>query len=316
MTTHAPKPAFEPKELSHLHALRRAAAEIHGSTIIRAGGDVSISISVRTGAPVSLSRRGHDNEQFRSFMIALRRTYAQSDGANLLRSINILSKWCEERRPQLARVRDSYLAVVRSKQVEIDGMGHEAIFEAWLYGSVFHDDDSELRNRWEGLSANPLMGAVANMIVQSTAIQLAHHVLALDDIIAEVLGEAPLPQLSENQPPPTPAESPPTAFVRVAVRPHRQRGTLWIDFTNDGDVDARNVTLDAFTPLNEGEEDVLISGEAERKFPVPKLRPRESVSLMAAPTMGSPTEFEVVVGWENPSGQRSREDFRIDLLAV
>ena len=74
--------------------------------------------------------------------------------------------------------------------------------------------------------------------------------------------------------------------------------------------------MDAFTPLNEGEEDVLFSGEAERKFPVPKLRPRESVSLMAAPTMGSPTEFEVVVGWENPSGQRSREDFRIDLLAV
>jgi len=314
--TNAQVPAFEPEELSHLHALRRAAAEIFNSTVIRAGGDIGVSISARTGEPVSISRRGHDSERFRSFMIALRRTYAQNDGANFLRSLNILSKWCEERRPHLKRLRDSYLAVLRSKEIEIDGMGHEAIFEAWLYGSVFHDDDAELRKRWEGISGNPLIGAVANMIVESTAVQLAHYVLALDDIIAEVLGEEPLPQLEENQSGSRPADPLPAAFVRATVRPHRQRGTLWIDFTNEGEGEARNVTLDAFKPLNDGDEDVLISGEAERKFPVPKLRPRESVSLMAAPTMGTPTEFEVVVAWDDPSGQRRREDFRIDLLAV
>jgi len=314
--TKEPVPALEPDELSHLHALRRAAAEIFNSTVMQAGGEVGVSISARTGGDVSVSRRALDEERFRSFMIALRRTYAQNDGANFLRSLNILSKWCEERRPHLTRLRDGYLAALRSKAIEIEGMGHEDIFEAWLYGSAFHDDDPDLRKRWEGLSGDPLMQAVANLILQSTALQLAHHVLALDDIIAEVLGEEPLPQLPENAPEPTRAEARPAAFVRATVRPHRRRGTLWIDFTNEGDGEARNVTLDGFEPLNDGKEDVLISGEAERKFPVPKLRPRESVSLIAAPTMGSPSEFEVLVGWDDPSGQRRQEDFRIDLFAV
>lgn len=309
-------PPFEEKELERLRALRRAAAEILNTTVIRAGADVGVSISARTGGDVSISRRGHDNERFRSFMITLRRTYAQNDGAHFLTALNVLSKWCPERQSHLKRLRGSYLAVLNSKQVELDGMGHSEVFEAWLYGSVFHDDNPLLRQQWQQLSANPLTSVVANMLVESTAIQLAHHVLALDAIVAEVLNEEPLPEVQPYGDPREENDKERQAFVRVSVRPHRKQGILWIDFTNSGDAEARDVTLEGFTPLNSGHEDVLIAGEAERKFPVPKLRQGESVSLMAALNMESPSEFEVVVGWNDPSGHRYREEFRIDLLAV
>lgn len=307
---------FEPKELDRLHALRRAAAEIWGSTVMRAGGNVGLSISARVGEEVSVSRRGHDTERFRSFMIALRRTYAQNDGAHFLTVLNTLSKRCEDRRPFLGRLRESYLGALRSKEVELFGLDHEQVFEAWLYGSVFHDDDPELRERWQDISANPLTGAVANMLVESTAIQLAQHVLALDELIAEVLDEDSLPPVerlaSETAEGPEQGE----AFVSVRVRRHGSRGSRRIDFINTGEADAQNITLDSFEPLNDGHEDVLMHGEIERKFPAPKLRPGESVSILAAPTMGSPSEFEVIVGWDDPSGGRRREDFRIDLFEV
>jgi hypothetical protein len=68
--TEASVPGFAQKDLNRLHALRRAAAEILDSTVIQAGGDVGVSISMRVGENMLISRRGHDSERFRSFMIA------------------------------------------------------------------------------------------------------------------------------------------------------------------------------------------------------------------------------------------------------
>lgn len=220
-------------------------------------------------------------------MIALRRTYAQNDGANFLAALN---------------------AVV------INGSGHEEIFEAWLYGSVFHDDDPVLRQRWKDVSEAPLLGAMATMVVEAMVLQFAEHVLALDRIVADVLDEPQLkrPIPADNLPP----ERSEGAFVRVTARNRPQKATLWIDFTNEGPGDAQNITLEAVSPLTPADEDVLTEGEAERKFPVPRLRQGEKVSLMAALTMGSPYEYEVVVGWEDPDGSRREEDFRIDLLST
>lgn len=307
---------FEAEELERLRAVRRAAREILESTVIRSGGDIGVSISARSGGEVSISRRGHDSERFRSFMIALRRTYAQNDGAHFLTALNVLAKHCEDRRPHLSRLRASYLAVLKSNEVELDGLTHADVFEAWLYGSVFHDDDPNLRQRWEALASSPLLNTVASMLVEATAVQLAHHVLALDDVIAEVLEEDPLPPIEPLRDPTSEMGDDLNAFVSVRVRRHGPRGSRRIEFINTGTAEARNVDLQTLTPLNGGHEGVLVGDERERKFPAPRLRPGESVSLLAAPTMGSPTEFEVVVGWDDPSGQRRVEDFRIDLFSV
>jgi hypothetical protein len=302
-------------ELARLHALRRAAAEIFGSTVIQTGGAVGVSFSARIGEEVSVSRRGHDVERFRSFMIGLRRTYAQSDGAHFLSALNTLAKRFESRRPDLAQLRTSYLAVLTSQEVQLFGMNHSEVFESWLYGSVFHDDDPNLRKKWNAVAGNQLTRAIATMLVESTAVALAHHVLALDRMIAEVLGEDPLPQLDAGREPSSDSE-PAVAFVRVSVRPNRQHGTYLIDFTNVEEGEARNIAVERFTALNGGQESVLLHGEIERKFPYPKLRRGESVSLIAAPTHGSPSEFEVVVSWDDPGGTRRQEDFRIDLFTA
>lgn len=303
---------FTESELERLHALRRAAAEINHSSVMREGADVGVSFSIRSGEGITATRQGYDPERFRSFMIALRRTYAQNDGANFLAALNVISRRIPALREALQDLRSRYLDVLRSRQVVINGLDHSEIFNAWLYGSVFHDDDPDLRKRWEDLSNDPVSGSMANMIVEATGLQLAHHVLLLDQYVADVLGEDALGPAPRHTSESAGGES---ASLRVAVRPHGQRGTLWIDFTNVGPVDARNITLEGFRPLNEGHEDVLVRGEAERKFPVPRLRSGERVSLMAAPTMGSPTEFEVVVAWDDPAGEHREEEFRLDLLA-
>jgi hypothetical protein len=85
---------------------------------------------------------------------------------------------------------------------------------------------------------------------------------------------------------------------------------------NRGTSEARDVTLDRFTPLTAGDEDVLIEGELERKLPVPRLRPGERVSLMAAVSMGSPTDFEAVLSWGDENGVRASAEYRLDLLSA
>lgn len=207
---------FTEIELDRLHALRRAAAEINRSSVVREGADVGVSMSIRAGEGMSVTRRGHDPERFRSFMIALRRTYAQNDGANFLAALKIVSRHVPHLREPLQELRSSYLDVLRSSQIVINGLDQSEIFNAWLYGSVSHDDDLDLRKRWEDLSSDPVSGSMANMIVEATGLQLAHHVLMLDQYVAGVLGEDPLSPGPRH----TSAEAGgERASLRVSVRP-------------------------------------------------------------------------------------------------
>ncbi|MDZ7779529.1 MAG: hypothetical protein U5R14_06250 [Gemmatimonadota bacterium] len=165
------------------------------------------------------------------------------------------------------------------------------------------------------VSNSLLLSTVANMLVETTAVQLAHHVLALDDVIAEVLEEDP-PSVEPMEDSASHQPDDAEAFVSVQVIRHGSGSTRRVEFINTGNAEATNVDLQELIPLNGGHEKILVGDERERKFPAPKLRPGESVSVLAAPTMGSPTEFEVVVSWDDPSGQRRVEDFRIDLFSV
>lgn len=75
--------------------------------------------------------------------------------------------------------------------------------------------------------------------------------------------------------------------------------------TNISDVDAKNVDLRL---LVKPEDSPLVKNDYEAKFPVPKLQPGSSVTLIAAIHLGSPTAYNAVLSWVNPDGTEVSEE--------
>ena len=71
--------------------------------------------------------------------------------------------------------------------------------------------------------------------------------------------------------------------------------------TNIGNVDASNVKLELL--LDKPEHSPLVKSDYESKFPVPKISPNSSVSLLASLTMRRPTAFNAKLTWTNPDGK-------------
>ena len=75
--------------------------------------------------------------------------------------------------------------------------------------------------------------------------------------------------------------------------------------TNISDVDAKNVDL---CLLVKPEDSPIVKNDYEAKFPVPKLQPGSSVTLIAAIHLGSPTAYNAVLTWVNPDGSEVSEE--------
>lgn len=75
--------------------------------------------------------------------------------------------------------------------------------------------------------------------------------------------------------------------------------------TNISDVDAKNVDLRL---LVKPEDSPLVKNDYEAKFPLPKLQPGSSVTLIAAIHLGSPTAYNAVLSWVNPDGTEVSEE--------
>lgn len=76
--------------------------------------------------------------------------------------------------------------------------------------------------------------------------------------------------------------------------------------TNISDVDAKEVKLKLL--VKKPEESPLIKLDYESKFPVPKLQPGCSVTLIAAIHLGSPTAYNALLTWVNPDGNNVEEE--------
>jgi len=75
---------------------------------------------------------------------------------------------------------------------------------------------------------------------------------------------------------------------------------------NISDVDARDVELELL--LKRPEDNPLIQSDYQAKFPVKRLQPGKSVSLLAALHIGSPTAYNALLKWTNPDGSRAEEE--------
>lgn len=76
--------------------------------------------------------------------------------------------------------------------------------------------------------------------------------------------------------------------------------------TNIGNVDAKDVDLELL--LTKPEDSPLIKSDYESKFPIPKLAPGSSVSLIAAITLSKPTAFNAKLSWINPDGHKIEDE--------
>src|SRR5204863_4054897 len=85
-------------------------------------------------------------------------------------------------------------------------LGPREVFEAWLYGLVFHQDPEQMKLAEE--LAKFQGGFAFPFAVHAVALQLAGVILDLDDVVAGFLGEAPMPRLSSE---PQPDARPPSS---------------------------------------------------------------------------------------------------------
>ena len=75
--------------------------------------------------------------------------------------------------------------------------------------------------------------------------------------------------------------------------------------TNISDVDAKKVDLRL---LVKPEDSPLVKNDYEAKFPVPKLQPGSSITLIASIHFGSPTAYNAELSWVNPDGTEVSEE--------
>jgi len=71
---------MRPEDMERLHAFRRAAADVHAASIMRAGGSVGFRLSVRADGEEKVTPNVYDQERFKAFAIAIRRVYGRGLG--------------------------------------------------------------------------------------------------------------------------------------------------------------------------------------------------------------------------------------------
>lgn len=75
--------------------------------------------------------------------------------------------------------------------------------------------------------------------------------------------------------------------------------------TNRGEAEARDVEMELLVHPN---KNPIPQSEYNEQFPVKRLQPGSSVSLIAALHLGSPTAYNARMSWTNPDGSRIEEE--------
>jgi hypothetical protein len=198
-----------PDELAALRAFRAAALQVRRSSVIASGATVQIQASARDEG-TGMTFRLLAEEPCRSLAIAIRLVYMQGERSNYFRVCNILYRHSDATvRKLVADCRTRYQSVLDGKYVQFNlhrqfegrVAGPRDVFEAWLYGLVFHQDEEHQAIAEE--LAKYMGGGAFPFTVNLVALQLAGAVLDLDDVIADFLGEARVPRIEpepENWP--------------------------------------------------------------------------------------------------------------------
>ena len=145
------------------------------------------------------------NEAFRSLAIAIRLVYQKKEPANFYSVWNILARKApSDVAERVSTLRRRYGEILSDSAGDVgidDGQNPGAlkaseVFEHWLYGMTFHQDE----DRQAAVRRLASAGARFYWSVQASVLQMAGRVLDLDDVIAELLGETRLPRIGDSAP--------------------------------------------------------------------------------------------------------------------
>lgn len=198
------KGGLRSSDLARLEAFRGVAREVRGASIIEQGLSIKVGfLQRRDGVPVPDDVSGMlPDEQFRSLCVSLRLAYQPRQEAHFFSICGILKKAATPE--QWERVKQLHAAWGESTR---DPLGFEMIvdgdrytspdlFELWLNGVAFHQD----QEKREAFTRLDELGAFAMLGVQITALRLADRIKDLDDIVAEITEQQPLPRINPQPP--------------------------------------------------------------------------------------------------------------------
>jgi hypothetical protein len=189
------------KAQRQLESFRQAAEQVREASIIAEGQQ--IRLHVRPGNPgyVDVFVQLLGNEAFRSLALALRLVYQQGEPAYFYSICNILYRAAESVsvKERVATLRSQYSAALQDPEGQVSTgetpkvstYSTQEVFEHWLYGIAFHQDE----DRQESVRLLSSEGARFQWSVQATGLKLAGRILDLDDVIADLLGQPRLPRI-------------------------------------------------------------------------------------------------------------------------
>jgi hypothetical protein len=102
-----------------------------------------------------------------------------------------------------------------------------------------------------------------------------------------------------------------TFQARVALSLVKDGKTFRFRITNVGTADAKDVEMRLL--LKDEKDSPIISSEYNEKFPAKKLSPGNSITLIAALHIGSPTAYNAVLKWINPDGKAVEDETYVAL---
>ena len=193
---------MEERERLRLTAFREVAREVRESSIVATGLTIKQYLRLPTGdAPVCIETELLPSENLRSLCVSVRNVYMEEGPAHFYAILKIAGRYgAQSHRERIDAVRAAYERVLRGNDVELRvghrRIEHESLFKDWLNKSSFHKDT--FKDGDEGLyrPLRQLLGEPVDAIVQKVVLQIAGCVLDLDDVIADLLGEALLPRIA------------------------------------------------------------------------------------------------------------------------
>lgn len=102
-----------------------------------------------------------------------------------------------------------------------------------------------------------------------------------------------------------------TSQARVSLSLVKDGKTFRFRITNVGNADAKGVEMRLL--LKDEKDSPIIPSEYNEKFPAKKLSPGNSITLIAALHLGSPTAYNAILKWTNPDGETVEDETYVAL---
>lgn len=188
-------PRFSDSDRDRLRRFLSVVQQIEEASIVAQGQALSFRASARAAEEPLQEFDLFANEAFRSLAMSVRLAYLNGEPANFGSICNLLYKNGEpELQEAVQLTRAAYNDLLNGNMVrfnlhgDLEGTvaGPRDVFEAWLYGGTFHQDDPQRMAMHEELKK---FGPRFTFGLQLVVMQIVHLILHLGTVVATALQE-------------------------------------------------------------------------------------------------------------------------------